>query len=239
MRAKFEYAEAVNDSATMYMYWFKPERPVRYSPGQYIQVHIPHAQADKRGDKRWFTLTSIPSDDRISITTKIMFNHGSTFKQALHSLKLGDEINFTEPMGDFVLPRDETIRIVFVASGTGITPVYSMIKSLNDIKHNRHVNLFYTARNAKDLAFVQTIDSTSWLTTQLYAGEAPVDWHGTIGQLDVAKVTKIAQRENSSLIYASGPEKFVERIAQVLLLHDIDPSRQVLDFFSGYNDTGM
>ena len=38
-------------------FWFKPEKSLRHVAGQFIELTIPHDNADKRGQKRWFTLS--------------------------------------------------------------------------------------------------------------------------------------------------------------------------------------
>ena len=47
---------------------FRPERPLRFTPGQYIELNLPHGKADHKGRRRVFSLTSPPdsagADDR-------------------------------------------------------------------------------------------------------------------------------------------------------------------------------
>ena len=39
---------------------FQPERPLRFAPGQYIELNLPHGKADHKGRRRVFSLTSPP-----------------------------------------------------------------------------------------------------------------------------------------------------------------------------------
>src|ERR1035437_6534264 len=101
-----------HESDNIISFWFEPEKPMNYLAGQFIEINLPHPSSDDRGVKRWFTLSSSPSDaPLVSITTK--FNDkSSSFKAALKNLKPGDMVDMSEPMGDFVLPKDPSIPLV-------------------------------------------------------------------------------------------------------------------------------
>ncbi len=61
MRVTLDHTEDV--ALNIKTFWWKPERPVRYTAGQFIELMLPHENSDKRGSKRWFTLSSSPSED--------------------------------------------------------------------------------------------------------------------------------------------------------------------------------
>ena len=125
MKALFDHFTDEND--TIRTFYFKTESPLDYTAGQYIQLSLPHEHEDDRGAKRWFTLSSSPTDALISITTRFNKEHSSTFKETLFALTPGTEVNFTGPMGDFVLPKQIDKPLVFVAGGIGVTPFHSMM----------------------------------------------------------------------------------------------------------------
>jgi len=86
-------------------FYFRPEQPLSYTAGQFTELTIPHKRPDERGLKRWFTLSSSPTSELLSITTKFNNDKSSSFKKALFGLKPGAELTMAEPMGDFVLPK--------------------------------------------------------------------------------------------------------------------------------------
>src|SRR3989344_7668 len=126
-------------------FWFKPERPLAYTAGQFIEMYLPHDNPDERGIKHWFTLSSSPTEELVSITTKLAGAKSSSFKKTLFALRPGVEIKIVEPMGDFVLPKDIGIPLIFVAGGMGITPFRSIIKWLSDRNEKRDITLLYAA----------------------------------------------------------------------------------------------
>jgi ferredoxin-NADP reductase len=146
MQATLEKIEQLADGITTF--WFKPEGRFRYEAGEFTEMYIPHI-ADERGEKRWFTLSSSPTEPLLGVTTSFSEALSSSFKQALQRLQPGDNVQLAEPMGDFVLPKDEDIPLVFIAGGLGITPVRSIIQSLIDTGQKRSAQLLHIAKPAK------------------------------------------------------------------------------------------
>src|SRR5687767_16013481 len=110
MNVTFDHIEDI--AANIKTFWFKPERPVRYTAGQFTEIYLPHPNADERGQKHWFTVSSSPTDPMVSITTKFALDRSSTFKQTLRALEPGTKLHLADPMGDFVLPKDKNIPLV-------------------------------------------------------------------------------------------------------------------------------
>lgn len=222
-----------NIAKNIITFWFKPKKPIDYIAGQYIELHLPHDNPDDRGIKRWFTLSSSPSDaPLVSITTKFA-EKSSTFKQALRHLKPGQEIHMSDPMGDFVLPKDSDIPLVFVAGGIGITPFHSIIKWLHDSKQGRDITFVYTVNNEQEMVF-QDLFEQYGLKRILVVSKPIGTWDGEVGKLDGKRILDLSKPKSDSLIYISGPEPMVESLDQQLIDSKISESRLVGDFFPGY-----
>jgi ferredoxin-NADP reductase len=88
MQVTFSHLHAESDSVTTF--YFTPERQLKYTAGQFVELTLPHEHTDSRGDSRWFTLSSSPTQDSLSITTEFADLHGSSFKNAMKRLQPGD-----------------------------------------------------------------------------------------------------------------------------------------------------
>lgn len=210
-------------TADIKMLWFKPEKPIRYIAGQFTELKLPHEGVDERGDKRWFTLSSSPSEPLLAITTRNSHDKASSFKKQLFSLKPGVELNFAEPMGDFVLPKDRTIPLVFVAGGIGITPMRSMIKWLIDTNDKRDIRLLYGVRHESDAVFVHLFKEYG-VTVQVTAEHLTAD-----------RIGSFADKLPGKLIFLSGPEPMTETLVKDLQNLGISNKRLVTDYFPGYD----
>lgn len=61
MQVVFDHSK--DEAANITTFFFRPEKPVQYTAGQFIELTIPHENPDDRGQKRWFTLSSSPTDE--------------------------------------------------------------------------------------------------------------------------------------------------------------------------------
>ncbi len=228
MKVTLEFVEEL--SPEVKTFWFKKPSIFNYIAGQFVELYLPH-KADERGPKRWFTLSSAPSNDLISITTKIV-NEPSSFKTALNKLLPGDEIEMSDTMGDFVLPRNKDIPLVFVAGGIGVTPFHSMLSELASKKQKRDITLIYAAKNKESLVFTDELEKTCKLLPLL--SSPPKDWSGLSGELSADRIINITDIKDNVRVYLSGPEKMVEAITKDLKAK-VNPENVITDYFPGYS----
>lgn len=225
-----------NRSENINTFYFKSDKPSRHIAGQFVELTIPHDSPDKRGQKRWFTLTSSPTEELLSITTKYAAKDGSTFKQALSRLQPGAELQMSDSMGDFVLPKDKTTELIFVAGGIGVTPFRSMIKWLTDSGESRSVSLLYAANSPAEVLFQDDISAynTRFVAT---VNIAPDEWQGEVGYLTAERIIDFAGSDLSNkLVFLSGPEPMIEALVAGLNKNGVDKKRLVTDYFPGYTE---
>ncbi|HUD10684.1 MAG TPA: FAD-dependent oxidoreductase [Candidatus Saccharimonadales bacterium] len=222
-----------HETTDIITFWFEPEKPVDYIAGQFIEMSLPHPQPDERGTKHWFTLSSSPTDSPfVSITTKFA-ERSSTFKAALRNLNLGDGVTISEPMGDFVLPKNSSIPLVFVAGGIGITPFHSIIKWLIDTRQARELTFIYAVNNEHEMVFQKLFEHYG-MNRIIVANKPDSAWDGETGRLTAKRILDLAKPTTDTLIYVSGPEPMVETLDNDLENAGIPKARLVGDFFPGY-----
>lgn len=233
MFARFHHIE--NTADNIHTFWFEPESRLDYVAGQFTELFLPHDNPDTRGQKHWFTISSSPADSLFSITTKFARGRSSTFKQTLRQLTPGSRLQFAEPMGDFVLPKDKRLPIVFVAGGIGVTPVHSMVKFLADSGEQRDISLLYDVHDHAEMAFTE-IFSTYPLRFRPIISRRTDGWTGEAGRVAATHILAEAGRSDDALIYLSGPEPMVETLHAELQKAGVPGRRLVTDYFHGYRD---
>jgi glycine betaine catabolism B len=214
-------------------FWFRPNHMPHYTAGQFIELTVPHANPDERRERHWFTLSSSPTEERLAITTVFASDRSSTFKQALLQLQPGSSLHMSEPMGDFVLPMNKTIPLLFVAGGIGITPVRSMIKWLHDNSQQRHIQLLYGVSSRENLLFTDLF-TTYDLTPTYIVSHPDTAWEGEAGHVTTERIMQCINGNPHMLIYISAPEPMTEQLVKELLARGIPTSRLVTDYFPGY-----
>lgn len=231
MRVTLDHVDNIADSIRMF--WFRAANKPRYTPGQFIELRLPHEPKDKRGERRWFTLSSSPTEDLLAITTKFASENGSSFKAALAGLEPGAEVDMAEPMGDFVLPKDPAVPLLFVAGGIGVTPMRSMIKFLDDSGEQRNITLLHAANSENQLAFKDLFEGAAIRFVPIIANPSP-SWTGQTGTLDAARIIDLGKPTDQTLIYLSGPEPMIEALERGLRDTGINKKHIKTDFFPGY-----
>ncbi|MDQ5972218.1 MAG: glycine betaine catabolism [Patescibacteria group bacterium] len=201
---------------------FKPTAAVGYTAGQFIQMTLPHHNPDDRGIKRWFTLSSSPTQELLSITTKFAGDASSSFKKELFSLQPGDSVEINSPEGDFVLPSDPGTELLFVAGGMGITPYHSMVQWLADSGEKRNITLLYGVQTKEELAFTELFTSYG------------VNFKPLIGERLTTDM--IMKEAAGKLVYVSGPEPMVEALNDSLIAGGLPDERLKTDYFPGYQN---
>ena len=236
MQVTFDHAQT--ETGYLKTFWFRPEKPVRYVAGQFTEIRLPHANPDERGDKRWFTLSSSPTDEMVSITTRLDPVRPSSFKQTLFNMKPGTKLALADPMGDFVLPMKQDIPVVFVAGGIGITPMRSMVKWLVDTGEKRQIYLFYAANMLEEVAFRELFESAP-IDFEIILQNPPRNWQDKSGRLTTEEILRLPGVKDKALVYLSGPEPMVETFYKELKARGIPEHRLVTDYFPGYTEANL
>lgn len=231
MNVTFERSEAEADNIRTF--YFRPERPLQYTAGQFIELTVNHPRPDVRGQKHWFTLSSSPTDELLSITTKWAADKQSSFKKALWKLQKGDEVQMSDAMGDFVLPKLLQTPLVFVAGGIGITPFHSILKWLANTGEKRPIKLLYAVRNEDEIIFQKTFEDAGIRPT-IIVSQPSEFWGGERGQLTAETIFGLEKPDDDTLVYVSGPEPMVESLEKGLKKAGLKQSRFVGDFFPNY-----
>jgi len=101
----------------------------QHHAGQYIGIGV---QVDGRFHWRSYSLSSPPLHDRrtITITVRAM-PEGFLSDHLVRGLAPGTIVRLAAPAGDFVLPSPPPARMLFLVGGSGITPVISMLRTLD------------------------------------------------------------------------------------------------------------
>lgn len=216
-------------------FYFRPPKKIDYTAGQFIEMTLPHYHPDERGIRHWFTLSSSPTKPLISITTKFAGEGSSSFKQALFALEPGAEVEISDPMGDFVLPKDPQRSLVFVAGGIGITPFRSIFEWLVDSGEKRVIKFIYGVRSTEEIVF-EELAKAAGAPPMVVVSEPTAGWKGRTGRLSAELILELAKPGSDTLVYVSGPEPMVEALEADLKKVGLAQNQLVLDFFPNYKD---
>lgn len=221
-----------------YDFVFASDQAMNFKPGQYLEWTSGHASPDNRGNRRYFTIASSPTEKEIRMGVKF-YPQSSSFKKALLSMKIGDTIIASQLAGEFILPRDKERKLVFMAGGIGITPFRSMIKFLLDTHEDRDITILYSNKTKGEIAYKEIFDSARnelgvkivYALTDKDTPSAP--WYHA-GRVDAQMIRSEMPDYQERMFYISGPRAMV--VAYENILKDLGVGRGQIktDFFPGF-----
>jgi ferredoxin-NADP reductase len=231
--------EIVTTATDTFDYVFTPDRPARFRPGQYFELTLAHEHPDARGNRRYLTIASSPTEPEMHFGVKF-YPASSSFKKALAALPVGGELVVGQLAGDFTLPKDPKQKLVFIAGGIGVTPFRSMVKYLLDTQDKRTVTLFYSNKTIDEIAYKEVFDQAEKeldmrvVYTLSEAEKAPADWTGCTGFLNKEMIIAETPDYRERMFYLSGPHGMVTVFEKMLRDMGVPRKHIHIDFFPGY-----
>lgn len=217
---------------------FVTDQKFDYIPGQYMEFTLPHDHPDSRGSRRYFTLSSSPTEEHLKVGVKF-YEEGSTYKAAMIDINQNTPLVASQLAGDFIMPEDSSRKLVFIAGGIGVTPFRSMIKYLIDTKEKRDIILIYSVYKEEDIAYRETFSQAKAIglkTIFILTGKsAKVTKANTYRSVVNGRLIKKAIPDfNERLFYISGSHGMVESLQESLHEMGIKHADIKTDFFPGY-----
>lgn len=215
--------------STSYDFTFDSNKP-NFIPGQYIELMLPHANADIRGARRIFSIIGQPGEEHMSIGTKIP-EKPSSFKRALMTLKPGQTVMATRIAGDFILPDDPSVPVVLIAGGIGITPYISHIMAAGE----RNITLIYSVTSHAELAYVEQLRHYDVRLVIVSSDNGPLpdpEWTQVVAErLSEDILEKIIKKQENPIVYISGPPVMVNSVRSMVKAQGL---HYKTDHFAGY-----
>ena len=132
--------------------------PVSYLPGQYLSIiRQIHGQEKRRA----YSFSSCPGVDSLPAITIKRIPNGEFSNWLIQEVQVGDRLLSGAPAGQFLLPEKPPEQLVYLAAGSGITPILSQLKYLLQAGHfpNTSIALFYANRDSANTIFKKQLDA--------------------------------------------------------------------------------
>jgi Na+-transporting NADH:ubiquinone oxidoreductase subunit F len=127
---------------------------IRFRAGQYIQFQVPEYELSKESVYRAYSVASPPSvTGSVELEIRLVPN-GICTTYVFEHLKEGEHITINGPYGEFFL-RDSKNEIVFIAGGSGMAPIKSILYDMREKESKRKARYFFGARAVRDLFLVE------------------------------------------------------------------------------------
>lgn len=206
---------------------------VEFLPGQHLHIQYPG-----RAERSFSMASAFGFGNTVGLYVKQISNGWFT-NEVLSSLQLGEQLQLSLPHGEFYYREDDWRPMVFVATGTGIAPVRSILESLLDSDDCPPVSLYWGMRAEKDLFLQEELES--WKERLCEFNYVPVlsrpkeDWEGKSGYVqDALRVdleNQIGEVPELSFYLCGSPE-MISEVRKMLLQLGADPEYIYSDSFT-------
>ncbi|MDD5580484.1 MAG: hybrid-cluster NAD(P)-dependent oxidoreductase [Methylobacter sp.] len=185
-----------------------------YLPGQYITLSV---VIEGRPYKRSYSLASSPSHPGIlEITVKKDRKGGVVSNWLNNQLKVGDTLNAKGPYGNFSCAPNAPPKILFLAAGSGIVPIISMLRWLADAEAHVDISVLLSFRTFQDIIFrdeLKLIDARHnnirlWITLTKEPSDSP-QWPGLTRRINAKMIADCVPDVSERVVYLCGPEAFM------------------------------
>lgn len=112
----------------------------KFKAGQYLTFRTTVNGEELR--RSYSINSSSIADEALQVTVKKV-KDGRVSNHFVDTLQAGDTLEVMPPLGQFVLPETIPVKNFFYAAGSGITPIFGLIKTILHSNNNTAVNLQY------------------------------------------------------------------------------------------------
>ncbi|MBJ7529568.1 MAG: ferredoxin reductase [Nocardioides sp.] len=203
-----EVVPETEDAATLVI---RPGWGWRYDhkPGQYVGIGV---QVEGKYQWRSYSVSSAPkrSGRTIAITVRAM-PEGLLSSHLVNGLAPGTIVRLALPEGDFVLPDPPPARMLFLVAGSGVTPVMSMLRTLDRRGSMPDVVMHYSSPTAERMIFRDELDRLEEGHEGLSVHRLHTDTEGMLAPADLDRVCP-DWRERET--WACGPGPMLDALSE-------------------------
>lgn len=241
-----ECIETIPETVDMMTFVFRRTdgAPLAFRAGQYINVDVPVNGAGAEPLSRSYSLSSAPTVPWTFAITVKRDDSGAVSPWMHDNVRPGTVLDMLGPVGAFHLPDyDRRARFLFLAAGSGITPLMSMIRTIHSLPGQADVILLYHGAApdrfafADELEFLGKADFRIRVVYALGDRSAPEDWRGQVGRISAELIDAVAPDANGRQVYACGPQGYLDAVTACLPRVGVDDTSLYVEFFSGSSVT--
>jgi len=252
---KLRIVNKINETDRAQSIIFDAVEGYEFKPGQYLTVKIDLQGTEHR---RAYSIFTVPGSVQLGFTVKRL-EGGLVSNHLIDNFKVGDEIEVMTPDGKFVVdPQVQAVRDhYFIAAGSGITPVMSMIATLLEQEPLSSIYLLYSNRDENSIIFKKALDKLAtayggqfhlkYILSQpiqekagglsgLFGKKAQPSWRGLRGRITGKVLSdfldEFPSKSGYSSYYLCGPLGMISTVENALLGRDVSKSEIKKELFT-------
>jgi len=209
-KLNFQVSEIINETALARTFRLVPVNCYLppFQAGQYVNLFV---ETQGVRSSRPYSIASAPNQRAYYDLTVKAVPDGFVSSYLLEDIKAGDRLSSTGPMGGFFHnPLSHSNEVVYLAGGSGITPMMSMIREVTDRGLKRQMHLFYGSRNSDDIIYREELQQLASihanLTVDFVISEPDADFNGLTGFINSKLLQERLGNLSNKTFFLCGPE---------------------------------
>lgn len=194
---------------------------IEFTAGQYISLKVAEDKHNK------YSIATPPRiNDRVVIIVDISPKGKGT--DYVFRTKVGDKAEFVGPLGRFNIQDDGAKKLLFVATGSGISPLRSMIHDQLEKGEKRPIELYFGLRYEEDIFLVEELKQLAEkhpnFSFHICLSQPGETWEGKQGHVTGHIDDDISDWENWSA-YLCGNGAMIASVRDLLLRRGVAKER--------------
>ncbi|MGE5041308.1 MAG: acetate--CoA ligase family protein [Candidatus Levyibacteriota bacterium] len=204
--------EAAHLASTFHYFVFETVEPMQYTAGQYISVKVANTRIN------CYSIAAIPGDNKFALLVDT--SPGGPGSKYFDNLRVGEKITYLGPLGTFTFKEDGAKHLLFLGTGSGISPLRNLIDDLLKVQHvTTPISLYFGLRYPADVFWKDYFEGLEKefpnFKFTLVISKPDESWHGNSGH-----ITDFVQEDfpdaSSCSAYLCGNKLMVEEAINML-----------------------
>ena len=168
---------------------------------------------------RSYSLSSSPSRNDVAEVTVKQSGIVSSFLN--REAKVGLMVEAHGPFGRFCFDETLHVNIALFAGGSGITPIMSMLRYIEEAAPNTEITLFYAVRTENDVIFQKDLEGLQQrlprFRLRVVVSRPGSDWRGLRGHVSRTIIEEQLAAIGHQTFFLCGPTAFMASVNEILL----------------------
>jgi ferredoxin-NADP reductase len=189
---------------------------LNFDPGMFVMITYSNPDT-KEKIARAFSIASAPGSETLEFFVHMI--HGR-FTSHLDTAKVGDTYYMSGPYGQFRFVPAEDHKVLFIAGGTGLAPMMSMLRYVKDLGSDNDIVLIYSVRFPNEIIRKEELGELEKeikmkLVVTVTRPQEGDGWAGETGHIGQEMIKKYAPDYKERKVYVCGPLAFTKAMQEV------------------------
>jgi glycine betaine catabolism B len=216
-------ADIIEETADAKTFRLVGEKPLLFSyrPGQFVTLLL---TIDGEYFERSYSISSSPSRPRVLELTVKRVPGGRVSNWLCDHVMPGERLTIKGPAGKFSCFDCPASKMLFIAAGSGITPMMSMSRWIADTSADVEVKFLASFKSPADIIFRKELELISArhacfrvavTLTSTWPGRTE-SWTGFTGRFDKSMIHALVPDLDKRHVFLCGPEPFAAEVRRIL-----------------------